>query len=295
MLCIEETKVALPISRGVVFVSSKEIAPLERERPPPSLRDAISNGVLPVRAVQRKFPNVVRVGVRTKKQVRDGEATQRAAQMGSVPRRTRVGLVEEIDERVQGLHLRLWHGAISERGFKTLERGVALQSPQRERERLDSAFSLKLVGVGVSNAKTLKVRNKEDGMRAKLFVGNLNFKTTAAELRDLFSQAGPIKDIFLPLDRATERPRGFAFVEYETPEAAQAAVEKFNGLELGGRQLKVNEAQEREQRSGGGGGGGGRNFGGGGRGFGGGGGGGRGGYGGGGGGRRDGGGGGGRY
>ena len=96
-------------------------------------------------------------------------------------------------------------------------------------------------------------------MRTKLFVGNLNFKTTAAEIKDLFSQAGPIKDVFIPLDRATDRPRGFAFVEFETPEAAQAAVEKFNGFELGGRKLKVNEAQEREGggggRSGGGGGG----------------------------------------
>jgi RNA recognition motif-containing protein len=105
-------------------------------------------------------------------------------------------------------------------------------------------------------------------MGAKLFVGNLNFKTTGAEIKDLFAQCGPIKDVFLPLDRATDRPRGFAFVEFETPEAAQAAIEKFNGYELGGRQLKVNEAQEREQRSGGGGrggfgGGGGRGFGGG--------------------------------
>lgn len=101
-------------------------------------------------------------------------------------------------------------------------------------------------------------------MGAKLFVGNLNFKTTGAELKDLFSQCGPIKDVFLPLDRATDRPRGFAFVEFETPEAAQQAIEKFNGFELGGRQLKVNEAQERSPRPGGGGGGGRGGFGGGG-------------------------------
>ncbi len=84
----------------------------------------------------------------------------------------------------------------------------------------------------------------------KLFVGNLSFGTTKNELTELFSQAGDIVDVFLPTDRATGRPRGFAFVEFATQEAATAAIAKFNGHELGGRALRVNEAEDRPRRSG---------------------------------------------
>lgn len=104
-------------------------------------------------------------------------------------------------------------------------------------------------------------------MGSKLFVGNLNFKTTADEIRDLFSQAGSIREVFLPMDRMTGRPRGFAFVDFESAEDAAKATERFNGVELGGRALRVNEAEEQKPRPAGGGGG--RPFGGGGGGFGG--------------------------
>jgi hypothetical protein len=101
-------------------------------------------------------------------------------------------------------------------------------------------------------------------MAAKIFVGNLDFKTTREEVETLFAQAGPIRDVFLPVDRETGRPRGFAFVEFESEEAAKAAIERFNSHELSGRQLRVNAAEERPRREGGGGGAGRPRFGGGG-------------------------------
>ena len=94
-------------------------------------------------------------------------------------------------------------------------------------------------------------------MSSKLFVGNLDFRTTQAEVEALFVQVGPIHEVFLPFDRVTSRPRGFAFVEYESESDAQQAIARFNGHELGGRQLRVNAAEARPARPGGGGGGGG--------------------------------------
>jgi len=128
---------------------------------------------------------------------------------------------------------------------------------------------------------------------SKLYVGNLSFNTTEAELRAHFEQFGAVTDTYVAMDKMTGRPRGFAFVTMGTPDEAKLAIEKTNGVDLGGRALQVNEARPKEERPGGGFGGGGRGgFGGERRGFGGGGGGrgGRGGYSGGGGG-----GGGGRY
>jgi len=90
-------------------------------------------------------------------------------------------------------------------------------------------------------------------MGSKLFVGNLDFRTTQDEVVALFSQVGPLEDVFLPTDRATGRPRGFAFVTYQTDEQAAEAIERFNGHELSGRPLRVNEAEERPRRQGGGG------------------------------------------
>ena len=112
---------------------------------------------------------------------------------------------------------------------------------------------------------------------SKLYVGNLSFKTSEDELRSAFGQFGAVTDVYVAMDKMTGRPRGFAFVTMGTPDEAKMAIEKTNGVELGGRALQVNEARPKEERPSGG-------FGGGGRGGFGGGGGGRGGYGGGGGG-----------
>jgi RNA recognition motif-containing protein len=80
---------------------------------------------------------------------------------------------------------------------------------------------------------------------SKVFVGNLEFSTTKDQLETLFAEAGSVLDVFLPSDRATGRPRGFAFVEFATDEEAQAAIKKFDGYELGGRNLRVNPAEAR--------------------------------------------------
>src|SRR5216684_2262184 len=99
-------------------------------------------------------------------------------------------------------------------------------------------------------------------MASKVFVGNLDFNTTRDEVEALFAQVGTLRDVFLATDRESGRPRGFAFVEFESDEDAAKAIEKFNGHDLGGRALRVNAAEDRPPRAGGGGGG--RSFGGGG-------------------------------
>ena len=92
-------------------------------------------------------------------------------------------------------------------------------------------------------------------MSTKLYVGNLAFQTTSEELQNLFAQAGTVESASVVEDRMTGRSRGFAFVEMATKEEAAAAIDQFNGKEVGGRALKVNEAKPRENRGGGGGGG----------------------------------------
>ena len=124
-------------------------------------------------------------------------------------------------------------------------------------------------------------------MNTKMYVGNLPFAAQEQDVRELFSQYGGVTEVFLPMDRESGRPRGFAFVTMDSAEAMNAAINAQNGQEFLGRKLAINEARPREERPAGGGGGGGR----GGYGGGGGGGGGRGGYGGGGGGGKRGGGG----
>jgi cold-inducible RNA-binding protein len=89
-------------------------------------------------------------------------------------------------------------------------------------------------------------------MSTKLYVGNLVFQTTSADLEQLFAQAGTVESANIVEDRETGRSRGFAFVEMSTQEEAAAAIEQFNGKDFGGRLLTVNEAKPRENRNGGG-------------------------------------------
>jgi RNA recognition motif-containing protein len=88
----------------------------------------------------------------------------------------------------------------------------------------------------------------------KLYVGNLAFQTSSEELQTLFAQAGTVESVSLIEDRETGRSRGFGFVEMSTKEEGAAAIAQFNGKDLGGRALNVNEAKPRENRGGGGGG-----------------------------------------
>jgi RNA recognition motif-containing protein len=90
-------------------------------------------------------------------------------------------------------------------------------------------------------------------MSKKLYVGNLAFQTTSQDLQELFAQAGTVESASVIEDRDTGQSKGFAFVEMSSEEEAAAAIEQFNGRELAGRMLKVNEARPRENRGGGGG------------------------------------------
>ena len=80
---------------------------------------------------------------------------------------------------------------------------------------------------------------------AKVFVGNLSFRTTKEELTALVATVGTVVDVYMPNDRATGKPRGFAFVEFASEAEAKAAATQLNGKELGGRALKVNLAEDR--------------------------------------------------
>jgi RNA recognition motif-containing protein len=82
----------------------------------------------------------------------------------------------------------------------------------------------------------------------KVFVGNLSFDATREEILEVFSTAGRVVDVKVPTDRETGRPRGFAFVEFESDEAAQQGIQKLNGQSLRGRPLRVNEAENRPPR-----------------------------------------------
>lgn len=88
----------------------------------------------------------------------------------------------------------------------------------------------------------------------KIYVGNLSYDATEAELQELFGQYGDVVSVALITDRETGRPRGFGFVEMADDSSAREAIEKLNGQEIGGRSLTVNEARPRESRGGGGGG-----------------------------------------
>ncbi len=90
----------------------------------------------------------------------------------------------------------------------------------------------------------------------KLYVGNLSFSTTEDELRTLFENHGSVASVNVITDRETGRARGFAFIEMEDASAADAAIQALDGTDLAGRNIRVNEAQDK--RRGGGGGGGGR-------------------------------------
>src|SRR5882762_10853719 len=91
-------------------------------------------------------------------------------------------------------------------------------------------------------------------MSMKLYVGNLAFQTSSEDLQQLFAQAGTVESASVVEDRETGRSRGFGFVEMSSKEEGEAAIAQFNGKEVNGRALNVNEAKPRENRGGGGGG-----------------------------------------
>jgi len=90
-------------------------------------------------------------------------------------------------------------------------------------------------------------------MNTKLFVGNLDFKVTENDLQDAFAAFGTVTEANLMVDKMSGRPRGFGFITMSTPEEAQKAIEGLNGTNLKGRNVTVNEARPKEERTGGGG------------------------------------------
>src|SRR5882724_879507 len=93
-------------------------------------------------------------------------------------------------------------------------------------------------------------------MAMKLYVGNLSFQTSSEDLQQLFAQAGTVESATVVEDRDTGRSRGFGFVEMASKEEGEKAIEQFNGTDMNGRNLTVNEARPREDRGNRGGGGG---------------------------------------
>ena len=85
--------------------------------------------------------------------------------------------------------------------------------------------------------------------QARLFVGNLSFQTGENDLQDHFAKAGAVTSVNLMLDKMTGRSRGFAFVEFSTPEEAQKAIEQFHDKDFQGRKITVNIARPREERA----------------------------------------------
>lgn len=84
-----------------------------------------------------------------------------------------------------------------------------------------------------------------------MYIGNLSYDTTPQDLETLFSEHGGVTDVHFPTDRETGRPRGFAFVTMDSKSAMIAVIKEFDGKEVDGRQLRVNEARPREDRGGG--------------------------------------------
>jgi cold-inducible RNA-binding protein len=94
------------------------------------------------------------------------------------------------------------------------------------------------------------IRGKGKKMSMKLYVGNLSFETSSSDLQTLFAQTGTVESASVIEDRETGRSRGFGFIEMSTKEEGAAAIQKFDGQQVGGRALKVSEAKQRENRAG---------------------------------------------
>jgi len=110
---------------------------------------------------------------------------------------------------------------------------------------------------GLSAKGGSPVAREERVMGRRLYVGNLAWTVTDQDLLDVFSEAGKVDSSQVIIDRATNRSRGFGFVEMATDDAAESAIKNLNGRDIKGRPIRVNEAQARSGGAGGGGGGGG--------------------------------------
>ncbi len=85
-------------------------------------------------------------------------------------------------------------------------------------------------------------------MATRLYVGNLSYSATNADLEELFAQVGNVQSVNIVTDKVSGQSRGFGFVEMSTPEEAQQAIERLNGQELKGRALRIDQARSREDK-----------------------------------------------
>jgi len=99
------------------------------------------------------------------------------------------------------------------------------------------------------STRVAEPKKEQNEMNTKMYVGNLPFSANEAEVRQLFSAYGEVKDVHLPMDRDSGRPRGFAFVTMDTPEAMTSAINALHNKEWNGRTLTINEARPKEERS----------------------------------------------
>jgi RNA recognition motif-containing protein len=129
------------------------------------------------------------------------------------------------------------------------------EGPRLRKERIKPVVG-RLLGFGTAGEQALARKGGFD-MAKKIYVGNMNYNTSEDTLRQLFAQYGEVVSVNVITDRYTGRAKGFGFVEMATEDAARSAMTALNGKEVDGRQLKVNEANEKPRdsnRSGGGGG-----------------------------------------
>lgn len=105
--------------------------------------------------------------------------------------------------------------------------------------------------VPLDDHPTAGIARRRRAIPARIFVGNLDFRVTTDSLTRLLSEAGQVVDVYLPSDRATGRPRGFAFVQFATEAEAASAIRLFHDREVDGRKLTVNEAADRPAHAGG--------------------------------------------
>lgn len=106
-------------------------------------------------------------------------------------------------------------------------------------------------GVALSFLKRewVEIKKKNKKMNKRLYIGSLSFDTTEETLKDLFSQAGKVNSVSIIVDKFSGKSRGFGFVEMEDEEGAKKAIEMFNGKELDGRKIIVDEARPQRKRN----------------------------------------------
>jgi cold-inducible RNA-binding protein len=100
-----------------------------------------------------------------------------------------------------------------------------------------------------AGGKFKQFNSEEEKMETKIYVGNLSYETSESDLRSLFAQSGTVNEVILIKDRDTGSSKGFGFVTMNSEEEANKAIQQFNGQTLGSRELKVNIARPREERS----------------------------------------------